>query len=306
MTSHLPQHDRFVPTNMSARPNSSPALASHIPSLDGLRAFSVALVLIGHVAATHGAPAWMDRPIITSLGNIGVRFFFLISGFLITTLLLRKMDRHGRLHLRHFYIRRAYRILPAALTYIGLIWACHLAGWIDQRFHIASKTTVDSAIPDLIHALTFTANYNHDFNWYYNHLWSLSVEEQFYLIWPFALLYLGKAHGRWVCVATLVVCPIVRAAMYMWGDGPEISMNREFQAMSYGSALISRPFAYVVGQLLNWRSMAWIGPMSYSLYLWREPFLYFHAYTWITRFPANLAQIAKEAPHHAVTQPISP
>lgn len=340
---------------MSARPHSSPALASHIPSLDGLRAFSVALVLIGHVAATHGAPAWMDRPIITSLGNIGVRFFFLISGFLITTLLLREMDRHGRLHLGHFYIRRAYRILPAAFTYIGVIWACHLAGWIDLRFHIASKTTVDSAIPDLIHALTFTANYNHDYNWYYNHLWSLSVEEQFYMIWPFALLYLGKMHGRWACVAALLLCPFVRAAMYMWGDGPEIALNREFQAiadalatgclaallhqqigqskaasrflahpllpplvgagllaMGYGSALISRPFAYVVGQIfsnlgiiivlqhvirsphtwagqvLNWRPMVWVGTMSYSLYLWQEPFLYFHADTWATRFPVNL------------------
>ena len=340
---------------MSVQSASSTKLASHIPSLDGLRAFSVALVLIGHVAATHGAPAWMDRPIITSLGNIGVRFFFLISGFLITSLLMREHARHGQINLRHFYIRRAYRILPAALVYIGVIWACHLAGWIDLSFHIATKTTAESAIPDLLHALTFTANYNHDYNWYYNHLWSLSVEEQFYLLWPFVLLYLGKAHGRWACVAAMLACPVIRAAMYAWGDAPEIAMNREFQAiadalatsclaallhqqigqsklalrflmhpllplmvgacllaMGYGSALVSRPFAYIVGQvfsnlgiiivlqhvirspntwagqILNWRPMVWVGTMSYSLYLWQEPFLYFHLDHWLTRFPLNL------------------
>jgi len=99
-----------------------PDLSGHIPSLDGLRAFSVLLVLIGHVAATHGAPLWLDKPAITSLGNIGVRFFFLISGFLITTLLLREHARTGRIDLGQFYLRRAYRILPAAFTYIGVIW----------------------------------------------------------------------------------------------------------------------------------------------------------------------------------------
>lgn len=297
----------------------------------------------------------MDRPIITSLGNIGVRFFFLISGFLITTLLLREQARHGEINLRHFYIRRAYRILPAALTYIGVIWICHLAGWIDLRFHIATKTSAESALPDLLHALTFTANYNHNYNWYYNHLWSLSVEEQFYLLWPFVLLYLGKMNGRWACVAAMLICPLIRAAMFMWGDSPEIAMNREFQAiadalatgclaallhqqigqsrrladflthpawpvlvgagllaMGYGSALISRPFAYVVGQIfsnlgiiillqhvirsprtwagqiLNWKPMVWVGTMSYSLYLWQEPFLYFHSTHWLTHFPLNL------------------
>lgn len=331
-------------------------LPGHIPSLDGLRAFSVLLVLIGHVAATHGAPVWLDKPAITSLGNIGVRFFFLISGFLITTLLMREHAKTGRLDLGHFYLRRAYRILPAAFCYIGLIWVAHLLGWIDLAFHIASKTQADSAVPDLLHAITFTANYNHDYNWYYNHLWSLSVEEQFYLIWPFVLVYCGIHRGVWACLVALLLCPLIRLVMHTWGDAPEIALNREFQAIAdalatgcmaallharisamprlmrfithpvapilvgggllavgYGSALVSRPFAYVVGQvfsnlgiilllqhvirspqhwagqILNWRPMAWVGTMSYSLYLWQEPFLYFHPDTWATRFPLNLA-----------------
>jgi peptidoglycan/LPS O-acetylase OafA/YrhL len=333
-----------------------PDLPSHIPSLDGLRAFSVALVLIGHVAATSGAPAWMDKAAIASLGNIGVRFFFLISGFLITTLLLRECARHGRIDLGQFYLRRAYRILPAALTYIGLIWLAYLAGWIDLRMHIGSRQQVESAIPDLLHALTFTANYQHDYNWYYNHLWSLSVEEQFYLIWPFVLVYAGLRRGAWVALGAVLLCPFIRWGMHAWGDVPEIALNREFQAIAdalamgclaailhtrisqmprlrsflshpllpllaggaliafgYGSALVSRPFAYIGGQIFsnlgiiiilqhlvrtpgawagviaNWRPVTYIGGMSYSLYLWQEPFLYFYVDTWATRFPQNLA-----------------
>ena len=117
-----------------------PDLSGHIPSLDGLRAFSVLLVLIGHVAATQGAPLWLDKPAITSLGNIGVRFFFLISGFLITTLLLREHARTGRIDLGQFYLRRAYRILPAAFAYIGLIWLAFQLGWIDLSLSVPTRT----------------------------------------------------------------------------------------------------------------------------------------------------------------------
>ena len=337
-------------------PPAPPDLPSRIPSLDGLRAFSVLLVLIGHVAATAGAPAWMDKPAITSLGNIGVRFFFLISGFLITTLLLREHARTGGISLRQFYLRRAYRILPAVLVYIALVCAAGQAGWIDLRWHIGSRTQATSMWPDLLHALTFTANYQHDYNWYFNHLWSLSVEEQFYLVWPFVLVYLGWQRGAWCAAAALLMCPLIRLAMHTWGSGPEISLSREFQAiadalatgclaailhsrisqvdaarrflmhpalpialgglllaMGYGSALVSRPFAYIAGQVLsnlgivlilqhvvrapqgwagriaNLRPLAYIGAMSYSLYLWQEPFLYFYVDTWATRFPQNLA-----------------
>jgi len=333
-----------------------PDLTGHIPSLDGLRAFSVLLVLIGHVAATHGAPLWMDKPAITSLGNIGVRFFFLISGFLITTLLLREHARTGRIDLGQFYLRRAYRILPAALTYIGVIWLAHLLGWIDLSLSVPTRAQEDTApLRHLLHALTFTANYNHDYNWYYNHLWSLSVEEQFYLIWPFALVIAGLSRSLHVAVAAILLCPLIRLAMHLWADVPEIAFNREFQAIAdalamgclaalmharlsamprvkaflthplaplavgglligaaYASALVSRPFAFVLGQVMsnlgivivlqhlvrspqtwagriaNLKPVTLVGAMSYSLYLWQEPFLYFLVDSWETRFPLNL------------------
>lgn len=336
---------------------SPPDLSGHIPSLDGLRAFSVLLVLIGHVAATSGAPLWMDKPAITSLGNIGVRFFFLISGFLITTLLMREHARTGRIDLGQFYLRRAYRILPAAFAYIGLIWLAFQLGWIDLSLSVPQRTQdADAPLRHLLHAVTFTANYNHDYNWYYNHLWSLSVEEQFYLLWPFVLLMAGLQRSVHVVVGAILLCPLIRMAMHLWGDVPEIAFNREFQAIAdalamgclaalmhtrlshmprvraflmhpfaplalgglligaaYASALVSRPFAFIGGQVLsnlgiiiilqhlvrtpqawagrlaNLKPVTLIGAMSYSLYLWQEPFLYFLVDSWETRFPLNLA-----------------
>jgi peptidoglycan/LPS O-acetylase OafA/YrhL len=334
---------------------SAPELPARIPSLDGLRALSIGLVIVGHAAATQGAPALLDRPFITSLGNVGVRFFFLISGFLITTLLLRDIDHHGRIRMGLFYVRRAFRILPAALCYIFVIWGLYVQGFLDLRYHQTSHQHVASALPDLIHALTFTSNYQLDYNWYYNHLWSLSVEEQFYLVWPFALLLLGTRRAMIGACLVLLAAPVIRTAMFVFGDGgPDIAYTREFQAVAdalatgcltamlhnalsanpvflrwlrrwglvvaflgiafgYGIAGISRPSAYllgqsaanlgiavllqyvvrfpdsIVGKLLNLRPFVAIGVLSYSLYLWQEPFLFFRNESWIGSFPQNIA-----------------
>jgi peptidoglycan/LPS O-acetylase OafA/YrhL len=334
-------------------PFTAPQLPRQIPSLDGLRGAAIALVVFGHACATTSAPAFLDRPIFTSLGNVGVRLFFVISGFLITTLLLRDIEKHGQIRLRDFYIRRTLRIFPALFFYIGAMWVAHTIGIIDLSFKPGSKQFVDSITPDLIHALTFTQNYNHDYNWYFNHLWSLSVEEQFYLLWPFTLFFLGPRRGAIVGAVILLVAPVIRSAMYLFGSGPEIAMSREFQAVAdalatgcifallhnrlsesshyskfiadwgvpaaltlvaagYGTALVSRPLAYTigatfsnfgmiillqhivrhpekfVGQLCNFRPFMMIGVLSYSLYLWQQPFLYFGSSAWVCAFPQNI------------------
>jgi peptidoglycan/LPS O-acetylase OafA/YrhL len=332
----------------------APDLPGRIPSLDGLRALSILLVIFGHAVTTPGAPSWLERPAFSSLGNVGVRFFFLISGFLITTLLLRDLQRYGRIRMRQFYERRAFRILPAVLCYIGVIWTLYLVGLLDLRYHITSHRHVDTALPDLIYALTFTSNYQLDYNWYFNHLWSLSVEEQFYLLWPLTLAGLGPQRGLRVAAAALALAPLLRTVMFVFGAGPEIAYTREFQAVAdalatgcvtamlhnrlsasprflswlrawgapvglglvaagYGVALVSRPTAYLLGQsaanlgialliqfavrhpgsalgrLLNLRAVVAVGVLSYSLYLWQEPFLFFRNQAWLGSFPQNIA-----------------
>lgn len=334
-------------------PIKAPKLPAHIPSLDGLRALSIALVLFGHVAATHGAPLWLDRPMFTSLGNVGVRFFFIVSGFLITTLMLRDIEKNGQIRLKLFYVRRSLRILPAALAYIAIMWLLYLGGVIDLTYHLTSRTNSDSALPDLLHALTFTANYQHDYNWYFNHLWSLSVEEQFYLIWPFTMFLLGTRRAVWAGLLMLVLAPVFRLAMIQFSDGPEIRLSREFQAVAdalatgclaamlhnklgewpwfnrltrwpaipiglalvgagYGLAYVHRPTAFLIGQtianigialilqhlvrhptsaasqILNTPFLVKIGVLSYSLYLWQQPFLNFQSTHWVASFPQNI------------------
>jgi peptidoglycan/LPS O-acetylase OafA/YrhL len=107
-------------------------------------------------------------------GNLGVRFFFSLSGFLITWLMLDEESR-GQVRLKNFYIRRSIRIWPVYFTYVAVMLAL-------QLFHVRSQT------PDAWRGvLTFTRNF-HDMSpaddWGTNHLWSLSIEEQFYLFWP--------------------------------------------------------------------------------------------------------------------------
>jgi peptidoglycan/LPS O-acetylase OafA/YrhL len=348
----------------------APDLPLKIPSLDGMRAVSIALVLFAHSASTRGFPEFFDREAFTSLGNVGVRFFFVISGFLITTLLLRNIDRHGSPRLALFYQRRALRILPAALAYIGVIWAAYMAGLIDLRYQHLSESQADSAVPGLLQALTFTYNYKLDYNWYFNHLWSLSVEEQFYLLWPVTLAWLGVARGARVALAALLFVPFIRLGMHLYGAWPELALSRNFQAVcdsiatgclgaifynrlaaqrtiawltgwpalpiaalcigiGYGSALVSRPLAYVAGQslanvgilllllhvitrpkgfpgrILNTAPMVAMGVLSYSLYLWQEPFLYFRGTGWATAFPQNivLTFIAAICCHRLVERP---
>ena len=143
-----------------------------IPSLDGLRAVAIAMVLLEHARHTAGFPNLGKFDWFATHGLLGVEVFFAISGFLITTLLLRELDRTGGINLGGFYLRRFLRIVPA--------YACLLAAaaWLQHRGLIALTRG------DWTGALTYTMNFQPHPSWELGHLWSLSIEEQFYLLWP--------------------------------------------------------------------------------------------------------------------------
>ncbi len=121
---------------------------SRVPALDGLRAVSIGLVLIAHLVGTRHF-LWSSSSPLGDIGNLGVCVFFVISGFLITTLLLKEEARQGRINLAAFYGRRACRILPAAGLYL-LTFA--VVGAVTRAIAIAPA--------DWLHALTFTMNYH--------------------------------------------------------------------------------------------------------------------------------------------------
>ncbi len=168
--------------------SANPVATSRIPSLDGLRAMAILLVLVGHCWGGVG------RSVV--LSAFGVQVFFVLSGYLITTLLQKEHGRDGRIDLIAFYRRRSFRIFPAAFTYILLI-----------------ALLAPESRSGLFYALTYTVSYHYlSVPLIFQHLWSLSVEEQFYLLWPLALL-LGYRYRAGIAWATMLLAAIFRLAL---------------------------------------------------------------------------------------------
>jgi peptidoglycan/LPS O-acetylase OafA/YrhL len=166
-----------------------------IPSLDGFRAISIILVLFAHGRFSVGFPKQFSG--IAQYGAVGVTIFFVISGFLITTLLLNEEVETGYINRKDFYIRRAFRILPVFLLYILLI-----ALWRSvEDIHISNV--------NILRALTFTVNFYPNWGpWFTSHIWSLSVEEQFYLIWPTIFILFRKHLKTVLCLFIMYSCII--------------------------------------------------------------------------------------------------
>jgi peptidoglycan/LPS O-acetylase OafA/YrhL len=169
------------------RRNSTATPGRAIPALDGVRALAVALVL-----ADHGG-----LPGLTG-GFVGVDIFFVLSGFLITSLLLAEHRTSGRLELAAFWARRARRLLPALLVMVSTTWLL--------RGLFAPDAAAGLRV-DALAALTWVANWRFAFQGtdYFapamdasplQHTWSLGVEEQFYLVWPLILAALIAAAAR--------------------------------------------------------------------------------------------------------------
>jgi peptidoglycan/LPS O-acetylase OafA/YrhL len=171
-----------------------------VPGLDGLRGLSIACVLVYHAFGSPGfqppARLWIW---FRYLGELGVRVFFVLSGWLITGLLLREIERDGTIALRRFYGRRAMRLFPAFYAMLGVVALLEATGLL--QLHPG----------DLLHAATYTLNYQLRPSWWLVHCWSLAVEEQFYLLWPALLLLLGVRRAVGGAALFVVVSPVVRA-----------------------------------------------------------------------------------------------
>ncbi|MFW7266625.1 acyltransferase family protein [Gluconacetobacter sp. Hr-1-5] len=167
--------------------------SSYIPSLDGIRAISIIIVLFSHAGVSKLIP-----------GGFGVTIFFFLSGFIITTLMFREHDKNGTISLRNFYIRRALRLTPSLLLCIAAAIILVLLG--------AAHGTIDPLT--LTSQLFFFFNY---FSIYGNAhpidglsvLWSLSVEEHFYLIWPTVFILFMKNRVHIVQIAGLAVLLLI-------------------------------------------------------------------------------------------------
>jgi peptidoglycan/LPS O-acetylase OafA/YrhL len=291
------------------------APAQRIPSLDGLRGLSIWAVMLAH-ASSHfaGTPLHIRRvrDVLATMAYFGVTTFFVISGFLITLLLLREFARTSRVDPGRFYRRRAVRILPAVLFYIAIVL-------------LLARVSMSQAL----YALTFTTSY------FFDHaakplqqLWSLSVEEQFYLLWPLAFCF-GVRCAKRCCWAIMFLSPFIRMFLKLQGYshyaelapaigdslaagcllafyqeqvrlfarkyllstsafltlcvaavGLAVLVYRWDLVLLWGLVPCLLALAISVAierrdKILNSGVLVWTGLLSYSLYLWQQPFLVF-------------------------------
>ncbi len=259
----------------------------YMPGLDGLRAIAVLAVI-----AFHEQFSWAPG------GLLGVGLFFTLSGYLITDLLLSKWVSTGSLHLGNFWARRARRLLPALFVMLIVV-----TGWVTLfgRSHLASLRGAVAA------AATYSSN------WYLivvnqsyfsrfappqplDHLWSLAVEEQFYLLWPWLLLLgllcvrrRGASGIRWLVLPTLALAAASAIAMYLLYH-PAVDPTRVYEGtdtrasgLLIGAALAmlwpssrAAKAGKVTSRLLDVPAVA--GLAVIALMIWRvgqySPFLY--------------------------------
>ena len=286
--------------------------SKRIPSLDGLRAVSILMVIVGHFWGPFNKNAVM-------LSGFGVQVFFVLSGYLITRLLQEEHERNGKISLSDFYCRRCFRIFPAAFTYILVI-----------------ALVSPASRPALPYALTYTVSYQVHTPLLFSHLWSLSVEEQFYLLWPLALLlgYRHRARVAWIAMAAaaafrlaLALSPSYYSVSYLhysfpgtmdsiaagcllaiygpqireryrwmvehtaiaiavpvtawvmdavcWGDTSTIAV-RSMSAFWGAVPVLIALWIFLLMERRDWilnnPVASTIGVLSYSLYLWQQPF----------------------------------
>jgi peptidoglycan/LPS O-acetylase OafA/YrhL len=171
-----------------------------IPSLDGLRAVAVLIVVVAHAGYGHFVP-----------GGLGVTIFFFLSGYLITTLLLREYDSTGEIGIRNFYLRRLFRLFPPLLLILTIAYALTIAGLLQGGI------SVNGALAQIF----YFANYYFLFFDPGNTtpqgtvvLWSLAVEEHFYIFYPLILTLLLSAPSRPRTIATIFAAACV--AILAW------------------------------------------------------------------------------------------
>jgi peptidoglycan/LPS O-acetylase OafA/YrhL len=204
--------------------------SSHLRGIDGLRGIAVILVVLFHVLPS-AAPG----------GGLGVDIFFVLSGFLITGLLVGERAQQGRIRFGAFWARRARRLLPALAILLLVCTSAALVVGGDMLVGIGRQ---------VLGAATFSSNWlaiASNSSYFagttpelFRNLWSLAVEEQFYLLWPFVVLLVIFVRWRWVRFAIFVILAAASAAGMVLLYSPTVDPTRVYYGTdthSFGLAL---------------------------------------------------------------------
>ena len=192
-----------------------------LPGLDGVRAFAVGWVLLMHAGYVVVYPGWLKA--FADRGVHGVTVFFVLSGFLITWLLLKEEERRGRFSLRDFYVRRGFRILPPVF------------GFLTGLAVLTALTSVEIPGLDWAACVFFFRNLIHG-SYYTGHFWSLAIEEQFYLLWPLVLMWTPRRARLGVTAGLCLFAPVWRQIQMELYGGQNLNWGRA--DLTYDSLLI--------------------------------------------------------------------
>jgi len=202
-----------------------------------MRAVAIMLVLLGHVSETLPSvvtkssfyPFFLSNGGIFSDGRLGVNIFFVISGYLITKLLIIEKQITGRINLKYFFRRRVLRIFPVFYLYIIVLIVLKIF-FIPTIFE--SYMLVGAAalyLWNYLHLFHIHTLPSENGDWFFGHFWSLSLEEQFYIVWPLSFINIEHRRLIKVVIAIIVITPIIRVATYFFMPGSRGQLNMMLQ-----------------------------------------------------------------------------
>lgn len=262
-----------------------------IKALDGWRGIAILLVVIDHIDTFSEHP----HKFLAYLGQHGVALFFVLSGYLITSRLIAERERTGTIDFRSFYVRRIFRLWPAAWLYL-----------------LAITLAYRNPAFDVLRCIGFIRNYADGSVWTL-HFWSLSIEEQFYLFWPVILLWKRARSVALILAVAIAGWRMVHYGHLDWVHSTQTQYRAD--ALFVGCIAAMTPikpkltwfalpivavcvccfhmliplvesvaFALLIqsrSRLLENPVLVWLGTISYSLYLWQEFWLgTFRQSTW--------------------------
>lgn len=212
-------------------------------ALDGLRGVAVLLVVLAHTRVAQ----------LETGGAVGVAVFFALSGYLITGLLLREREAKGQIRFGAFYARRVARLLPALLVFLAVFGVLYAALGLGDRYG-------RDAAGSVFYAANWIELVDHGFTWELSHMWSLAVEEQYYLVWPL-LVILAVTRRRVLRVAVAVALVSLALRFALWDGSLEAARriyfgtDTEAVSLMVGSVLACLPRVRVPG---------WVGGVAFA------------------------------------------